>query len=60
MNIADWTITVLSIVAAILVVFTVMAGIIFEVIHIIERCIDDGFDFDEDDMDAPPKIGSDK
>lgn len=49
MNIADWTIAVLVVVA-----------IILGVKYVIERCIDDGFDFDEDDMDVPPEIGSDK
>lgn len=53
MNIANWTIAGLVVVAAVV-------GIILGVKYAIERCIDDGFDFDKDDMDVPPEIGSDK
>jgi hypothetical protein len=53
MNIANWTIAGLVIVAAV-------AGIIIGVKYGIERCINDGFDFDENDMDVPIDIESDK
>lgn len=53
MNIANWTIICLVVVAAVV-------GIIFGVMYIIKRCIDDGFDFDENDLDVPTEIESDK